>query len=96
VNLKSNMLRANLKPLQRVELNVFYYRFALVEPAALAPGVTSDDFGDEVDITADWKATDRIDVTGVLGCLMPGDAAQQWVGGDDDWLYAMLYVSFRL
>jgi hypothetical protein len=33
-------------------------------------------------------------VVGVLGNLAPGDAAKQWVGGDKDWLYSMLYVSY--
>ena len=57
---------------------------------------TSDDFGDEVDLTVDWQATDRIYVSAVLAQLNPGDAAKQWTGGDKDWKYAMLSVSFTL
>lgn len=96
VNLKSNMLRASVKPREGITVNLFYYNFTLVDPAALGPGVTSDDFGDEVDLTVDWQATDRVYVIGVLGDLMPGNGAQQWVGGDKDWLYGMIYVSFTL
>ena len=25
---------------------------------------------------------------------LPGDAAKEWTGGDEDWLYSMLYVSY--
>ena len=96
VNLKSNMLRANLKPRESVTINVFYYKFKLVDPSAFAPGVTSDDFGDEVDLTVDWQATKRIYVIGVLGDLKPGNAAEQWVGGNKDWLYGMFSVSYTL
>ena len=93
-NLKSHMLRANLKPREGVVVNLFYYNFTLADPAAF--GVASDDFGDEVDLTVDWQATDRIYVIAVLAQLNPGDAAEQWTGGDKDWQYAMLYVSFTL
>jgi hypothetical protein len=26
--------------------------------------------------------------------LFPGDAATQWTGGNDNWLYSMLYLSY--
>jgi hypothetical protein len=26
--------------------------------------------------------------------LFPGQAAEQWVGGNDNWLYSMLYASY--
>ena len=30
---------------------------------------------------------------GVLAAL-PGQGAEQWVGGDEDWLHSMLYVMY--
>jgi len=95
-NLKSNMLRAKMTPTDKVTVNLFYYNFKLDDPATF--GVSSDDFGDEVDFAVDWQATDRIYVITVLGDLRPGNGAKQWVGASDDkdWLYAMLYVSFTL
>jgi len=57
-------------------------------------GVTSDDWGDEVDFIVDWQATEKIHVIGVAGVLFPGEAAEQWVGGGDNWLYSMLYASY--
>ena len=78
-NLKSDMVRVNAKPLETVTVNVFYYKFTLDDPQSF--GVTSDDFGDEVDLMVDWQATDRIYVIAVLAQLNPDNAAEQWTGG---------------
>ena len=63
------------------------------EPVAGVRGL-SKRFGKKealVDVTVDVGPGD---VIGVLGSLFPGDAAEQWVGNDKDWLYSMLYVSY--
>lgn len=93
-NLISHMLRAKMQPSEKVTLNLIYYNFSLDEPATLDAGVTSDDWGDEVNFIVDWQATDKVYVIGVAGVLFPGEAAEQWVGGDDNWLYSMLYASY--
>jgi hypothetical protein len=96
-NLSSHLLRAKMQPNDKVTLNLMYYNFTLDEPSALTGGVapvTSDDWGDEVDFIVDWQATEKVYVIGVVGVLFPGKAAEQWVGGDDDWLYSMLYASY--
>lgn len=95
-NLKSHMLRAKMQTTEKVTLNLIYYNFKLDHPSALASGVTSDDWGGEVDFIVDWAATDKIYVIGVAAALFPGEAAEQWVGGDDTWLYSMLYASYAL
>jgi hypothetical protein len=95
-NLISHMLRAKMQASEKVTLNLIYYNFTLDEPTALTGGgpVTSDDWGDEVDFIVDWQATEKIYVIGVAGVLSPGKAAEQWVGGNDNWLYSMLYASY--
>jgi hypothetical protein len=95
-NLKSHMVRAKVKPSESITMNFFYYKFYLDDPSSFSPGVTSDDFGDEVDLTFDWQATDRLYVIAVLATLNPSSAAEQWTGGDKDWRYGMLYVIFTL
>ena len=95
-NLKSDMVRAKVQPTDTITMNLFYYKFYLDNPSSFAPGVTSDDFGDEVDLTFDWQATDRLYVIVVLAQLNPGNGAEQWTGGNQDWKYAMLNVSFTL
>jgi hypothetical protein len=93
-NLNSNMYRIKAQPNDKITLNVLYYDFTLDHPSSLGDGVTSDDWGQELNFTVDWQATERIYVIGVLGNLSPGKAAEQWVGGDKDWRYSMLYVSY--
>lgn len=93
-NLISNMIRVKGAPSESLTLNFFYYDFSLDHPRSLAPNVSSDDWGDEFNLTADWAVNDNWYVIGVLAALFPGDAAEQWVGGDDDWLSSMLYVSY--
>ena len=95
-NIESHMLRAKAQPQEGVTLNLFFYSFTLDHPAALDPAVTDDDYGNEVDFIVDWAVTEHASLTGVVGALFPGDAAEQWVGGDDDWLYAMLLISYSL
>lgn len=93
-NLISHLLRVKAQPREDLTLNVLYYNFSLDEPASLDPAVTSDDWGDEINLTADWAATDKLYLIGVFGALFPGDAAEQFVGGDDDWLYTMFYAAY--
>src|SRR5512139_206584 len=95
-NLISHMLRAKMQASEKLTLNLIYYNFTLDHPSALTGGgtVTSDDWGDEVNLIADWQATDKVYVIGVAGVLFPGQAAEQWVGGNDNWLYSMLYASY--
>jgi hypothetical protein len=92
-NLQSHQVRVKATPLESLTLNFLYYHFTLDEPASF--GVTSDNWGDEINLIADWAATEKLYIIGVVGVLFPGNAAEQFVGGgDDDWLYSMLYGSY--
>jgi hypothetical protein len=93
-NLQSHQFRVKATPSEKLTLNLLYYDFSFNQPASLDPAVTSDDWGDEINFTADWAVTDNWYLIGVLAVLFPGDAAEQWVGGDEDWLYSMFYVSY--
>jgi hypothetical protein len=86
------MLRAKLATSESVTWNFFYYNFVLDQPASF--GVTSDEWGDELNVTVEWAASDNLFVIGVIGALFPGDGAEQFVGGSDDWLHGMLYVMY--
>ena len=93
-NLISHQVRVKAQPREGLTVNVLYYNFIIDEPGSLAPGVTDDDWGDEVDLAVDWQATEKLYIIGVFAALFPGDAAEQFVGGDKDWLYSMLYASY--
>jgi alginate export protein len=93
-NLISNLLRVQLAPREDLTLNAMLYKFTLDRPASF--GVLSNDWGDEVNFTAEWQVNERMLVTGVLGMLFPGDAARQYVRSTtaDDWLHAMILVTY--
>jgi hypothetical protein len=93
-NLISNRVRLKVQPLESITMNLMYYDFTLDQQQVFGDPVSSDDWGDEIDLTLDWTATDSILVIGVLGYSSPGDAAKEWTGGDKDWLYGMLYLSY--
>ncbi|HUL82370.1 MAG TPA: hypothetical protein VL131_09510 [Gammaproteobacteria bacterium] len=93
-NLISSLLRVKLQPRPELTLNAMLYKFTLDEPASF--GVTSDDWGDELNFTAEWQVNEHVLVIGVLGTLFPGDGAKQYVGGGsaDNWTHGMVYVSY--
>jgi len=93
-NLISNRVRLKIQPIESITANLMYYDFTLDQQQVFGDPVSSDDWGDEIDLTLDWQATDSIYVIGVLGYSSPGDAAKEWTGGDQDWLYGMLYLSY--
>lgn len=91
-NLNSHLVRLKMQPQEELTLNLLYYNFKIDQPASL--GITSDDWGDEINFTVDWQVNDNLYVMGVVAALFPGTGAEQWVGGDDDWVHSMLYVMY--
>lgn len=91
-NLESELVRLTLAPSERITFDAMYYRFTLDQPASF--GAASSDWGDEINFTIDWQVEERVTITGVLGVLWPGDAAEEIVGGSSDWIHTMLLVSY--
>jgi hypothetical protein len=85
-------VRLKIQPQEELTLNLLYYNFTIDQPASL--GITSDDWGDEVNFTVDWQVNDNLYLIGVLAALFPGTGAEQWVGGDKNWLHSMLYLTY--
>jgi len=93
-NLNSHQLRLQLFPSDSLALSVFYYKFLLDEKQVFGDPVSDDDFGDEVDVTLDWTYSERLSFSFVVAAMGPGDAAKEWTGGDDDWLYSMVWAKY--
>ena len=85
-----------MTPMEAVTLNVVYYNFTLDENNIFGDPVSSDEWGDELDVSVDWEIDDHLYLIGVVAILSPGEAAKQWTGGDEDWVYNMLYLSYAL
>ena len=93
-NLQSHLLRLQLFPNNDLTLNVLVYHFKLNEKNIFGTPVTSDHFGDELNLSVDWAVNDNLFVIGTLGLLVPGRAAKDYTGGDKNWVYSMLYMSY--
>jgi hypothetical protein len=91
-NLQADALRLALKPDRRVDLTVEAYRFILDHP--LTP-LGPRDFADELDATAEWKATPHLTLS-IQGALaQPRAAAVVRTGGDRTWSYLILDARVR-
>lgn len=90
-NLKSHTVRLRLQPTEALTLNFLYYRFLIDQPGSF--GTTSDDFADEVDVVVDYTLTDNVSFSLVGAWSSPNTAAKEFTGGDDDWIYGMMYTS---
>ena len=94
-NLSSHLLRLRFFPNESLTLNALYYDFTLDQPHIFGESVASTDWGEEINLALDWAATDHLFVIGTFGLLFPGEAAKNWTGGDENWLYFMLYASYK-
>lgn len=75
-----HMVHATVNPTDSLQLGAIFYDFHYDQ----APnGGTSDDFGRELDLHADWTATPWLTVSGVFGYFAPGDGAKASLGGDE-------------
>jgi len=90
-NLLSHMIKLNVKPIESVSANRFYFKFRLDDAAA--SGVASRDFAEEWNLTLDWTATDYLTISAVAAYVDPDKGAREYTGGDDSWAYGMLYAS---
>ncbi|NFV79472.1 alginate export family protein [Magnetospirillum aberrantis] len=73
-----HMVHATVNPADTVQLGAIYYDFSLDQSSNGA----SKDFGQEIDLHADWAATPWLTVSGVYGRLMPGTSAKTTYGND--------------
>lgn len=56
-----------------------------------AASVTSRRVAEEVDLVAEWTATDWLSLSGVIGAAFPNQAAQEYTGGAETWVHFMLF-----
>ena len=93
-NLKTHMVRFDLRPLDNVMTGIQYYKFELDHAKSF--GATSSSFAQEVDINATWFIDKRFRITAVGGFARPQQAAKQLTGGTKDWFVGKLFLNFDL
>jgi hypothetical protein len=90
-NLNSHLVKLNVKPVDSLSINLFYYNFRLDDADSF--GVDDKEYADEIDFIVDYTYNDHLSFSAVGAWATPDDAAKQSTGGNDDWYYGMLYTS---
>ncbi|MDD2864902.1 MAG: hypothetical protein PHC99_09305 [Methylococcales bacterium] len=94
-NLRTHQGKLVVTPEESVTLNLIYYNFTFVNPSAF--GLTSANYGNEVNLLADWEFNDSLSFSAGIEAFVPGEAGKQYLGGDANkvWLQGMLSGSFE-
>ena len=90
-NLISHTVRLNAYPTDKLTLTALYYYFRLDDPGSA--GVEDHDFSQEVNLIADYAVNGNLSVGAVAATSFPGDAAEQYTGGDQTWSQMILYAT---
>jgi hypothetical protein len=93
-NLVSHLVRADVSPTDKVGAGVMFYKFTLDQPAALRPGVTSNQLAHELDVHVDWKINANFAASFVGAFASPGTAAQQAFNRTQDFSYGMVFLAY--
>jgi hypothetical protein len=92
-NLMTHVGRLVLTPVESVTLNLIYVNFAFVNPTAFA--LTSPNYGNELNLLADWEFSDALEFSAGIEAFIPGKAGKQYLGdGNKVWLQGLLTASF--
>ena len=75
-------------------MGIAYFDYALEEPRALDPGLTTNDIGKELDLWAEWQVHDYWSFYFVVARMQPGQVVKQVFDRQSDFKYAMVYLNF--
>ncbi len=94
-NLRTHVGQLVLTPEESVTLNLIYYNFTFVNPSAF--DLTSANYGNEVNLLADWEYSESLSFSAGLEAFVPNEGGKQYLGGDANkvWLQGMLSASFE-
>lgn len=79
-NQNIHMLSGTISPREDVTLGAIYYHFTMDQDTTQG----NDDFADEFNVYADWAINDNLYLTTMYGIALPGDAASDTYGNNDD------------
>lgn len=92
-NLITHVGKLVLTPNEDLALNLVYLNYAFVNPDALA--LTSADYGNEVNLLADWEISEAVQLSAGIEAFVPNEAGKQYLGGNKVWLQGMASASFE-
>jgi hypothetical protein len=81
-------------PVEPVTIALMYIQHRLVEKNFLGGPVDSTDWADEINLMFDIPIGDHLFVNTTLGYVMPGDAAKEVFGNDENAFFAHVWLNF--
>ena len=93
-NLRSQLLRAQVTPNDKVSGGLLFFDFRADKPQAFGPEVTASDVAFEIDAYTDWKLNGNFTLSLVGAFADPGKAVQQYTGRTKNFTYGMAYVAY--
>jgi hypothetical protein len=90
-NMTSQRIEVAVQPLESLTVTALYYLFDRNEVAL----GQDKKFGNELNLIADWAATEQLGVSAVIGWLDPHEGGRQVLGGSKDETLASLYVTYK-
>ncbi len=92
-NLITHVGRLVLTPEESVTLNLIYLNYTFVNPSAY--GVSSANYGNEINLLTDWAYNDSLDISLGLEAFIPSEAGKEYLaGGNQVWFQGMLAASY--
>jgi len=92
-NLITHVGKLVLTPNESFAFNLVYLNYAFVKPDALA--LTSSDYGNEVNLLADWQVSEALELSAGIEAFVPDEAGKQYLGGNKVWLQGMACATFE-
>jgi len=89
------MLRLNVRPIETVKLDMFYYHFLFDQEKSL--NLSNAHYSDEVNFIATWKFIKSASLIGSFAVAIPNAGGEEFTkGGDKVWLQGMIYASYEI
>lgn len=95
-NQNTHLVKLKVYPHEHWAFAVYYLNFTLDEEHFLGGAVNSDEWADEINVTAEYYPSDNLYLFGALAWATPGDAAKaaNAYGNDEDAFLAEIYASY--
>lgn len=90
-NQRNHLVHIAANPREDLVVGTMFFRFSLDQPDYLGTPVSDEAFVDELNLYADWSATDAITVSAVYGLATPRQGAEDAFGDDDLTHLVMLF-----
>jgi hypothetical protein len=96
-NLNSHQVRLQVKPLEKVTVNLIYYKFLLNnlnQSFGLTPKRVDRSLADEVDLIFDVALTNWWSMTATCSMANPNKGFREAVDGSATWINGFIYMNF--